>query len=55
MKINTLVKFRLDGNWYGEGLFAGTVSNGMIVILTESCKEFPKGTKILIGFDEVIN
>ena len=52
-KFEDHIKFRLDGNWEGEGIVVQSHSHSCDVELTKDCKEYPKGSVIIIDFKEI--
>ena len=55
MNYDQKIKFKLDGNWEGEGLVKAIYSHSVEVELTSDCKEFSKGCTILVDNKEIAN
>jgi hypothetical protein len=51
---NQLITFKLDGHWYGNGRIKVINSHSVEVELTNPCKEFPKGTMLIVDNSEVV-
>lgn len=54
IRIGQNISFRLDGNWYGEGVVQDIEQETLDVRLTANCKEFLAGTCILVDKHEVL-
>jgi hypothetical protein len=56
IKIGQDIKFKLDGNWHGEGYVTDVEPSTLTleVKLTSNCKEFEPGQEILIDENEII-
>lgn len=52
-KFDDYIAFRLDGNWEGEGLVLESHSHSCTVELIKHCKEYPKGSVIIVDFKEI--
>ena len=48
------ITFKLDGSWYGTGLVKVINGHSLEVELLTPCKEFPKGSLIIIDKSEFV-
>ena len=55
MKINQVIKFKLDGVRDGEGLVKYIATDAVDVELTKPCKEFPVGSRIIVSLNEIVH